>query len=222
MCCAVPGWASASVALGWWISAEGRACQLRRRGEGLGFLSSVPPWHWSEDHQSCKVTLIWTNMPNLNLRQDQNQVHTWGFPWRGSQLVFSRFLKSPLFPQSQEAVKRVSGSWLATFLTPFHNVCASVKGLPQTKHKACAALASKHRVFFLSFFFPFPQPRWMWWCLTGLTCSAVMSHWEKRDKCSYLSPQVWLLGDELCYSALALTNAPQCISVQMCFLFIFK
>lgn len=45
---------------------------------------------------------------------------------------------------------------------------------------------------------------------------------KKRDKCSYLSPQILLLGDELCYSAFALTNAPQCISLQMCFLFIFK
>jgi len=60
---------------------------------------------------------------------------------------------SPLFPRSREAVEWVSGSWLATFLTPFHNVCASVKGLPQTKHKGCTALASKYRVFFLSFSF---------------------------------------------------------------------
>lgn len=72
-----------------------------------------------------------------------------------------------------------------------------------------------------SFFF-FSWHHRMWRCLTGLTCSAVMSRWEKGDKCSYLSPQVLLLGDELCHSALTLTNAPQCISVQMCFLFIFK
>lgn len=96
--------------------------------------------------------LIQTNIPHLNLRQDQNRVHAWDFPWRGSQLIFSRFWKSQLFLRSREALERVSGSWLATFLTPFHNVCASVKGLPQTKHKACAALASKYRVFFLSFF----------------------------------------------------------------------
>lgn len=161
------------------------------------------------------------NTPNPNPSQDQNQACAGDFPWRGSQLVFARFLKSLLFPRSREAVERVSGSWLATFLTPFHNVCASVKGLPQTKHKGCTALASEYRVFFLSSFF-FSYPGRMWRCLTGLTCSAVMSRWEKRHKCSYLSTQVLLLGDELCYSALALTNVPQCISVQMCFLFIFK
>lgn len=73
-------------------------------------------------------------------------------------LVFARFLKSLLVPRSWKAVERESGSWLATFLTPFHNVCASVKGLPQTKHKGCTALASKYRVFFLSFFFSLALP----------------------------------------------------------------
>lgn len=79
------------------------------------------------------------------------------FPGRGAHLVFARFLEPLLFPRSRELVERMSGSWLATFLTPFHNVCASVKGLRQTKHKGCTALASKYRVFFLSFFFLAPS-----------------------------------------------------------------
>lgn len=86
--------------------------------------------------------------PELGLHLD--------FPGRGSHLVFARFLKPLLFPWSRESVERMSGSWLATFLTPFHNVCASVKARQSTRD-GCTAPAPKYRVFsflllFLFFF----------------------------------------------------------------------
>lgn len=67
-----------------------------------------------------------------------------------------KVLEIAALSSSREAAKRVSDSWLATFLTPFYNVCTSVKGLAQTKQKGCTALASKYRVFFLSSFFSLP------------------------------------------------------------------
>lgn len=153
MCCTAPCCATGWVVLGWWVSAEGRACSLWRRGEGLDLLSSILPWKRQEAYWGHKITLI----------KKTPQIPTWDktkirlalgiFQATGPHLVCANFLKSLLFPRSQEAVERVSGSWHATFLTPFHNVCTSVKGLPQTKHKGCTALASKYRVVFLSFFF---------------------------------------------------------------------
>lgn len=143
-----------------WHWAHEYQLRLRLAGSERGERAWVTLLHPAREQQwphcNHEVTLKQTSTLNPDLQQDQNQACCLDFPGRGAHLVFAKFLKPLLFPRSRESVDRMSGSWLATFLTPFHNVCASVKGLSQTKHKGCTALASKYRVFFLFFFF-FPS-----------------------------------------------------------------
>lgn len=153
--CAAPCCAAGSVALGSWISAEAWACFLWRREEGLAYSPScmktaVHPLKPKGDTETNKHPKPQPAVrPELGLHLD--------FPGRGSHLVFARFLKLLLFPWSRESVERMSGSWLATFLTPFHNVCASVKARQSTRD-GCTAPAPKYRVFsfLLLFLFFFP------------------------------------------------------------------
>lgn len=151
--CATPCCAAGSVALGSWISAEAWACCLWRREEGLAYSPSscmkmaVHPLKPKDDTETNKHP-----KPQPAARPESGLCLD--FPGRGSHLVFAGFLKPLLFPRSRESVERMSGSWLATFLTPFHNVCASVKARQSTRDAQPLHPSTGCFSFLLFFFFP--------------------------------------------------------------------